>query len=135
MRQIFSLAMVALVALTACKKENKNNIPSGTYKGTFQRISAVPQPPPAAVTLTFSGAQYNGQSTVQYYPAVCNGHFSMRGNTASFHNACAWTANFDGTFILDGEYEITLRGDSLYIIKGYDGIVFQQDKYSLKRDK
>lgn len=133
MRQIFSLAMVALVAFTACKKNNSNKIPSGTYKGTFLRIDPLKRAP-APVTLTFNGSEYSGQSAVQYYPAVCNGHFSVRGNTANFHNACVWTANFDGTFILDGEYEITQRGDSLYIIKGYPGIVFQQDIYSLKRE-
>ena len=127
--------MVTLVTLTACKKENKSNIPSGTYKGTFQRVSPVPQPPPAAVTLTFNGSQYNGQGTVQYYPAICTGHFSLSGNKATFHDACFWTANFDATFILDGEYEITMRGDSLYIVKPYDGIIFQEDWYSLKKEK
>jgi hypothetical protein len=134
MRQIIGLAMVALVGLTACKKDkNEVEIASGTYEGTFARVGQARFEPPAPVTLTFNGNQFSGQGTVQYYPALCNGSFSVNGSTATFKNACLWTANFDWTFVLDGDYQFSVDGDSLYITRTYPGIVFQEDRYLLKR--
>jgi hypothetical protein len=134
MRQIIGLAMVALVSFASCKKDKSDvEIPSGTYKGTFARVGAARWEPPAEVTLTFNGNQYAGQATAQYYPAVCNGTFSVSGNSANFKNACFWTANFDWTLVLDGDYEIETRGDSLFITRSYPGTILQIDKYKLKR--
>lgn len=134
MRQIIGLAMVALVGFASCSKDNNNvNIQPGTYKGTFARVGAARWEPPAEVTLTFNGNQYTGQATVQYYPAVCNGTFSLNGSKANFKNACVWTANFDGTLILDGDYEIEVRADSLFITRGYPGTIYEEDKYQLKK--
>jgi hypothetical protein len=134
MRQILSMTIVVFVALSACKKDKNNvRIQPGTYKGTFARVGAARWEPPAQVTLTFTGNQYNGQATVQQYPALCNGTFSVNGSTVNFENACMWTADFDWTLILDGDYEIATSGDSLFITRGYKGIVYQQDTYKLKR--
>ena len=131
-------AMVVAVMLTSvlisCKKDKcKDSSLDGVWKGTFQR-QGPGNPEIANVTLEFKDGGFTGSSDRDKYPAICNGTFYLDvGDKINFENKCVWTADFDWSFILDGEYEIVRNGDSLQIIKGYDGIVFWRDVYKLKK--
>lgn len=134
MRQTITYAAIACLALASCKKDKKDHHSlSGTFKGTFERVEHARNTGPAPVTLTFNGNQYTGESTVLYYPAVCQGTYSIVENKGTFRNTCFWTANFDATLILDGEYDVTIKGDSVYIMRSYSGIVPAFDTYKLKK--
>lgn len=131
MRQVIIGAVIACMALASCKKEKNKGIQlSGTYKGIFYRESVIKHDT-SQVTLNFNGNNFNGGSSIDLYPAVCNGTFSVNSNKATFTNACFWTANFDWSYILNGEYQISTSGDTLRIERGYDGIIFSADRYML----
>ncbi|HYC28539.1 MAG TPA: hypothetical protein VEB42_06975 [Chitinophagaceae bacterium] len=104
---------------------------SGTYKGTFERKGGW-GPLVSQVTLNFNGNKFSGESSIEYYPAICNGTVSINNNIASFDNACAWPANFDWRLILDREYDMYLNGDTLRLTRSDGGdIVVTIDKYEL----
>lgn len=91
-------------------------IPDGTYTGTFQRTGS----PVSTVTITFSGSNWAGQSQTLQYPALCQGGYSttIEGDI-SFDDVCFWTANFDWTLILTGEYDFIMDGRNIELTKGY----------------
>jgi hypothetical protein len=135
MKRLSVLLLIASAALLSCKKHKTGDdqLLTGTYKGTFQRVGAPFSGVLSEVTVTFNGNRFSGQGALPTYPAICNGSFTQNGTKLTFDNECVWTANFDWTFILDGEYEITFSGNNVEIIRGYDGIVFYQDIYKLVR--
>lgn len=120
------------ITISACKKANTVAFAftPGKYTGTFQR-QVLPESPVALITLQFSGDTWSGESNMVKYPALCSGTYKKSGNTISFGNACPWTAEFDWTLILSGDYEVKQKGDSLQIIKDYNG--FFKDVYILKK--
>lgn len=131
MKYIMLLVFYTII-IAACEKTNmaSSAFSPGTYVGTFQR-QVLPESPVAAVTLRFSGNTWSGEANMIKYPALCNGTFKQSGNKISFDNECPWTAEFDWTLILSGNYEIKQKGDSLQIIKDYNG--FFKDVYMLKK--
>ncbi|MEJ2004157.1 MAG: hypothetical protein P8X57_04150, partial [Cyclobacteriaceae bacterium] len=54
------------------------------------------------------------------YPAICNGTFERDDKRISFENNCAFTADFDWSFILNGTYEIDLQDKYVYFIQEID---------------
>ncbi|HYE55132.1 MAG TPA: hypothetical protein VD996_09825 [Chitinophagaceae bacterium] len=132
MRRLFFMAIIAVIGLASCKKDTTDNITlTGTYTGTFVRYGPAVDGIPASVTITFTGNEFSGTGQLPTYPALCNGTFSINGNKGTFENKCVWTANFDWTLILNGEYDIHIDGDNLYIYRSYNGAYF--DSYNLKR--
>lgn len=113
------LLIVLLIGITACEKSKNpdSNPPQGTYIGTFQRISPHYDSQVSNVILSFFGGKWSGQSDISKYPALCSGAFTVTENYFDFTNACAWTAEFDWSLILSGEYEYQLTGDSLILFK------------------
>lgn len=132
MRYIFILLLGLVFFMGSCKKENKTDaiaaIPNGTYTGTFQRTGG----PVSNVTIMVSGSDWSGQSQTHQYPALCEGSYTstVEGDIV-FTNACAWTANFDWTLILGGEFDFTMSGRDIELVKGYSGGM--QDVYKLTR--
>ena len=139
MKRIVFLAAV-IIAFASCEKENheednrivicppyKDTI---VYKGTFER-SSIAGRTAADVSLKFTNGVFSGSSSVNLFPAIGTGTFSTSANSVTFKNQSMWTANFDWTLILDGEFAATVKGDSLILtkFKGYDWI----DTYNLKR--
>ena len=130
MRYLFSLAFLAMI-LISCKKD-PDKAWDGIYQGTFQRQFGVTGTI-SSVTLTFSSDGFIGQSQFPKYPALCHGTYSLAPNKIIFQNECAWTADFDGSLILSGEYALDVTGDSLIFHKSYNGTIFTQDIYKLKK--
>lgn len=130
MKYYLVLALFA-IGISSCKKEtDKGNELNGTYKGTFKRYN-VQGAQEAQVELVFNYPNWTGTSSIQKYPALSNGTFSYKDYELKFKNGSAWTADFDWTFILDGNYLDHPSGDSLTITRSYgNGAV---DVYKLKR--
>jgi hypothetical protein len=99
--------LIALTVLFACRKsddDDKNmTLPEGMYIGTFHRTGM----DTASISLTLDGNNYNGQSDIDKYPAICHGSYEFYDNTIRFTDSCSWTANFDWTLILNGPYSLT----------------------------
>ena len=105
MKSRFVIIIMIGVVMASCSK-SKHNTAVGTYKGTFQRqvngAGAI-----APVTITFFDQAWQGQSGVDKYPALCRGNQSITGDNINFDNACVWTAEFDWSIILQGDYKLT----------------------------
>jgi hypothetical protein len=135
MKQTIIIFLPLLLLFGACKKSGNDTTPTlvdGTYKGTYQR-QGVPPGDISQVTLTFGGGKFSGQSQYPKYPALCHGRYTIKGDKINFVNDCVWTADFDWTHILSGEFTVTKKGDSLELARGYYGISFQLDIYKLAR--
>lgn len=102
------------VAFSACEKDSddESNAPDqlyGRYKGTFHRTGT----DSSEVNIFFkSDGKYEGSSSERNYPAICGGSFNLDGNRIEFTDSCSWTADFDWTLILDGNYTISTTGDN-----------------------
>lgn len=111
-----------LMLIVGCKSDDENiqtNI-SGAYVGIFERNGNS-----SNVELTFNSGTYNGQSEIEKFPAICDGTYSTSGNTITFEHDCLWTADFDWTLILSGEWNYSLRNKVLIMNKS------NGDKYTL----
>ena len=108
---------------------NKNTvIPIGTYKGQFVRSSPYSKYSPSNVTLTFTADRFSGESDRINYPAICNGTYKIVGQEIEFTNDCAWTAEFDWSYILSGEFQLKSDSIQLEMTKYSNG---QTDYYKL----
>lgn len=130
MRILLFAAALAACSFTACKKEPRyHHGLQGVYTGKFYRdINGHENM--SAVTLKFTGNTWQGQSEYPYYPALCNGTFTTKGDKAQFTNSCMWIAAFDWTFILQDQWDLRYYGDSLRMTRTTDTY---KDIYLLKR--
>lgn len=128
------LMMLSLI-LTSC--EEGEDIPltklEGTYVGSFQRIVGNEPGPVSQVTLAFGSTTWEGQSDTPKYPALCKGSYEVRGSRIIFDNSCFFTADFDWSLILKGEFEIKHTGNSVTFTKVHPGSTTQIiDVYTLQ---
>ncbi|HEX8327519.1 MAG TPA: hypothetical protein VF629_08260 [Hymenobacter sp.] len=116
MRHLLALASsFLLLAVSSCQKSVPSPDLNGTYTGTFQRE---PGGQVSQVSLTFSEGEWNGTSQKVKYPALCSGTYKVTNkNKIIFTNACVWTAEFDWTLILGGEYDLNTKGKTIEIIE------------------
>ena len=128
------LVVVALLLLSfACNSDDEPVIGpiDGTYVGTFGRSSPYARYETSEVTLVLKGNTFTGSSSKPKYPAICEGTYSVTGQAIEFVNQCAWTAEFDWTYILSGTFKIQREGDELLLIRSYGDAVY--DTYRLKK--
>ncbi|MCL6218305.1 hypothetical protein [Zunongwangia pacifica] len=72
---------------------------------------------------------YSGETEFAKFPAICEGKYVVNSNTVSFFsNECIWTAEFNWSLILNGDWKFTLRDNEL-ILKNEIG-----DRYVLERN-
>ncbi|SFF52878.1 hypothetical protein [Sunxiuqinia elliptica] len=133
--KIYSYLVLALLLFASCEKEELREPSSlqGSYIGTFQREVVWSESDTANITLTFEENRWTGSSDKNKYPALCNGTFSIDGDTIIFENDCAWTAEFDGTLILDGKYLLTETAKTIEFSRDYRSETKDTyvDKYTL----
>lgn len=117
----FFILIVGLITIIGCNSDIdiQQNI-EGNYVGTFERNNKS-----SNVTLNFVGGKFIGESEITKFPAICNGNFSMINHALKFANKCPWTAEFDWSLILSGEWEYYKNGDKLILTNAIG------DKYSL----
>jgi hypothetical protein len=114
MKTLFAF-LLSIPLITACKKSQElpanDQFLSGRYMGTFYRTGG----DTVNVSLLFTENNFSGSSDRLKYPAICNGTFSVNKNggtnTIQFDDACMWTADFDWSLILDGDYELNFNPD------------------------
>ncbi|WP_241748736.1 META domain-containing protein [Aestuariibaculum suncheonense] len=102
--------------------ESPQAVINGEYIGIFERGENN-----SNVELIFNNGNWRGESEVVKFPALCNGTYSSSGNVITFENACPWTAEFDWSLILTGEWNYSLDGNSLILTKT------NGDKYTLTK--
>jgi hypothetical protein len=131
MGKIILLAFV-FTFLISCEYNEINRsaaFPLRTYKGQFIRSSPTIKYSPSNVTLTFTEDRFSGESDRMKYPAICNGTYTITGNEIEFTNNCAWTAEFDWSYILSGKFQISFDSSRLEMTKSSAGMT---DYYRLE---
>ncbi|NOT75950.1 MAG: hypothetical protein HOP08_13570 [Cyclobacteriaceae bacterium] len=137
MKNIPLLLLAVTFLMTSCKKdevkkkEGVDPLASGVYKGEFYRGGPLIDAISSHVTIVVTDNKFEGSSDVSNYPSICSGTFSVSGSKINFSNACAFTANFDWTLILGGEYDLEVNGNEVIMIHRYDDGNF--DRYRLSK--
>jgi hypothetical protein len=130
----WTIIFVSLAGLLAsCEYEQADKLAAvkpGVYKGQFIRSSPYAKFSPAQVTIEFTGDRFTGQSDVIKYPAICSGTFRVEGNEIIFNNECFFTADFDWTLILQGNYQYQVKDNQLEITRIQNEVT---DRYVLVR--
>lgn len=123
--------LVAIV-LISCEYDQveKLSFGDGVYEGQFFRGSPLSLPVPVKVKIEIDNNAFSGSADGRL-PVICKGTFALGDGTITFSNRCFFTADFDWTYILDGEYNISLQEDQVTLTKSYDGGV--TDVYQLKK--
>jgi len=116
--------LTLVITIVGCNKDDDNTETNvdGNYIGVFERDGNT-----SDVELTFNNGTWNGASETEKFPALCNGTYSISGNAITFENTCPWTAEFDWTLILSGDWNYNLNGNTLVLIKT------NGDKYTLTK--
>ena len=140
MKKVAIFLWASMLILSSCESEKNNNlkIPDGTYNGTFQRQSAFGGVGEISnVTITFSSYTWTGESDKAKYPALCHGKYKLGDQIITFTNECIWTADFDWTLILSGDFNYTYDGKLLEMIRDYRGPSTDTylDKYILTKEE
>jgi hypothetical protein len=121
MNKIFVVLFLSFILISCTKENEDHSLMSGTYTGTFQRISTDLPEPISNVELTFQdGGTWTGNSETTKYPALCKGNYVIKDNTIRFENTCYWTAEFDWTLILKGDFTITYEEPYIVLTKKYN---------------
>lgn len=135
MKKTGIIILCIATTLLSCSKDMFQDpapasLSDGTYVGTFQRQTLATSTA-SQVTLTLSGGNWNGNSSILRYPALCSGQYSTMGTQVQFEDTCTWSADFDWSLILDGTYDITQYDDTLVLTKQQGNSTV--DIYKLKR--
>jgi hypothetical protein len=123
--------LLFFICATGCADHDLNGSLNGNYTGTFYRVRDNVKGETANVTLTFSNHEYTGTSSIVKYPALCRGTFAERSGLVNFTNSCMWTAEFDWTLILNGEFKVVYKVDEVVLSKEYNN--GNGDFYVLKK--
>lgn len=126
------LLTILVLSCIGCKKDKDSggSFADGTYIGTFQRIGSKI----VDVTLNLNNGGYNGvhqNNIYERYPVIGLGTYSVSGGKISFLDSLAYTADFDWTIILSGDYEYSVNGENLTITRKYNNGV--KDIYKLRK--
>lgn len=137
MKKLIFIIWILIISNTSCEKSHNDKIPDGVYIGTFQRQLAFGGGDIAQITISFSSNTYSGVSDKPRYPAFCDGTYNIEKQKIIFVNACVWTADFDWSLILSGEYNFTLIGKLLVITRSFLGSSTDTwiDKYTLTKQE
>jgi hypothetical protein len=132
MRTQFILVVCLVTLLIGCESDGDIHLPEGKYNGHFTRSTVDEDGTPSEITLMFTANTFQGSGDIPEYPAICQGTYSIKGDKITFTNSCPWTADFDWTLILGGDYTINVDGNKVKFFRDYDGK--QSDTYVLERN-
>lgn len=135
---------VCVISFICCKKNHDSvtSIPDGVYKGTFERQTMVDNKT-ADVTIQFSDKTFKvieagiaGYAGTHAYPIIGTGTYAVSAaadDKLHFLNDSVFTAEFDWTVILAGDYKVTLSGKNLEIWRDYNYGNKIKDVYKLTK--
>jgi len=117
------IILALLFTLSSCKSDHTDSfqISDNLYFGTFQRAPVWSTGDIAQISITFSSGTWTGISNKTHYPALCHGTYKIVNQKIIFTNDCVWTADFDWSFILSGEYDLKIVGHQIEFSKDYRG--------------
>ncbi|MCH7401571.1 hypothetical protein ACFOUP_14075 [Belliella kenyensis] len=118
--------MVSCNQLDNLVVENLN----GKFEGTFERVESGTSLGLSEVSLEFEGNTYSGSHKEPRYPVICNGSYNIENSKITFSNNCFFTADFDWSLILNGEFDAVLSGQKLILTRSSGNFV---DTYKLIR--
>jgi len=93
----------------------------GNYKGSFSKVISNSDYENSTVDLTLESGRFLATSGKQKYPAICSGTYEIVCEEIRFTNECPWTAEFDWTLILNGNFKFTRNNGSLARLKKESG--------------
>ncbi|MFC5190833.1 hypothetical protein ACFPIK_03585 [Algoriphagus aquatilis] len=135
MRPLIISFIIALL-FSSCNVEDgqlENRFEEGTYSGKFIRNWPSGQRNTATITMTFEDNKWSGSSNIPKFPALCRGTYSITGNKITFQNECPWTAEFDWSLILLGEFTLEKSGKELEF-SNYNRSATFTDHYKLIKE-
>lgn len=120
------ILLTSILIFIGCNSNEPNgtltqNI-SGNYIGVFERNGLS-----SNVQLNLNNGTFIGTSSIPRFPALCNGTYFTFNDIITFENNCTWTADFDWTLILSGEWNFNNSSNILILTKS------NGDKYTLTR--
>lgn len=130
------ISFIFILAISSCNEEDgelESRFEEGTYKGTFIRNWPSGQSNTANITMTFEDNRWSGSSNIPKFPALCRGTYSINGNKITFQNECPWTAEFDWSLILSGEFTLEKSGKELEF-SNYNRSATFTDHYKLVKE-
>ena len=132
MRKVLGF-VILLWWITSCNKNNVNpQLLPGTYTGTFHRTGDTSAP--AHVQISFYEDSFSGTSDrAFFYPAICHGTYKVFGDSIAVQNLCVFTADFNWSFIFNGHFAFSMKGDSIYFTRNYGDFAYLPDVYALKK--
>ena len=101
------LLIITVWLLVSCDKNDGANTLDGRYIGFFTRDGG----DTSQVSLIFQGNSFQGTSSIDQYPAICEGSFEQSKNSISFNPACSFTANFDWSLLLKEKYNMQIHDE------------------------
>lgn len=131
MKRLLLIVSIFFIFISCNDDSVSSQLPEGTYTGVFIRSSPQARFLTSDVELTFQDQSFVGSSSIQNYPSICNGSFTVSGGDIEFTNSCIWTADFDWSYILSGKFELAINGDELIMTRTYEGDA--TDFYKLNR--
>ena len=123
MKTKISLLALVIFLFAGCNEDDIQLSQDGVYTGIFYQTNAFALYQTSDVTIALKGGKFGGVSTDSQYPAICSGSYSTESKQIIFSNECVFTADFDGSLVLDGTYEIGVvqDSDSLYLVQNLGG--------------
>lgn len=99
---------IGILTIFGCNNDDVQRDIDGQYIGTFQRGENS-----SNVELTLNDSNFNGESEIVKFPAICNGNYSISDRNIKFENQCPWTAEFDWSLILSDIWDFSFTNDTL----------------------
>ncbi|MGN6166173.1 MAG: hypothetical protein ACTHOF_16685 [Flavisolibacter sp.] len=131
MRYLFYITILLSAVLCSCSKECFDKKIEGDYKGVFYRQAPNTIAMRSNVSLHFAQNKFTGLSDMPQYPAICQGSFAVNKGVLSVTNTCFFTADFDWSYIFNGNYQYQADDAHLRIWRDYpDGT---KDVYLLEK--
>ena len=135
MKSRLALLLLGLgLAISGCDPTETADL-HGSFSGTFTAYELdgdVEKSGP--VTVTFDGNTYSSTSNSDRYPAGGSGTYRFLDDAMiRFEDKNRWTADFNWTLILNGDYGYKFSGDSLSLTR-YSGAA-RIYEYKLKRNE
>lgn len=128
------LCLFLTTALISCERDENlitGPLVPGTYEGIFYRTeSGADCYVLNQVSIKLTSDRFSGSSSVSRYSAICHGSYNVSGTKIKFADECFWTAEFDWTLILSGDYTLSIDGNKAKMTRRYENDI--QDVYELE---
>ncbi len=124
-RQFSLIIFFSIITLLgACSEKLNLVVIDGNYKGLFYYI-----PPNGTqvtkseeeVTVNLNAKEYTSSGSTNRVPAGGTGKYTvLNNNEVQFNDERVWTADFDWSLILNGNYRYEIKKDSLILTRNFE---------------